>query len=585
MGEAGGAAPRWIAFEGIDGGGKTTLSNLVCGRLRRAGREVVHAREKGVLGSAVARRVRELTRDARLLEMSPRTELLLNLARETQQLDEVVRPALARGAVCVADRSFHSLLALAVGGRGLDRAEVEPAVAAAAAGRWPDVVVLVDVEPELARLRKRVGKVLEGRTREADSRKGLAGAGLQARVRRHLLAEAERDPARWIVVRNEGGTLAALADAIADELLGRVAGGPPVRRRVDGAPRRTLCAAEPGPAALAARFYAEVDALAGREPGLAAQLLSGIPGPLAHVRRAALAVRVPPVVARALRWLADPASWALRRALAAEAPADVAAGLSGTAGPEARRLREELLSRAPAAVAAGLAGDGSPEAWALREAAVQRGARAGVLAGLAGLDEPRAWALRVEGLAAEQWDGVGRSLAGVAGPRADAARAEVAERDRLAALRGSAGVDSPAVRALCEALFPHAAKRVLRAVGGLDAPWVWPLRERAAPLTREALDSVWGMDVEAAWALRERWVETWPAAAISSLGLLAAAPRGRALVRRALAAAPESVVVLRNAHAALARAAAAPALAPPPLAAGPAPAHAARAEEESWTTS
>jgi dTMP kinase len=554
MGEGGGAAGAWIAFEGIDGGGKTTLSNLVCDRLRQAGRDVVHAREKGVLGSAVARRVRELTRDARLLEMSPRAELLLNLAREAQQLDEVIRPALAHGAMCVSDRSLHSIIALAVAGRGLPRAEVEPAAVAASPGRWPDVVVVVDVEPELARLRKRVGKILEGRTADAESRKGLAGAGLQARIRRHLLAEAERDPARWIVVRNEGGALGDLVDALVDELLGRAAGGPPVRRRVGGATRRFVGAPEPGPAALAARFYAEVDAVAAREPGLAAQLLAGIPGPLAHERRAALAPRAPAVVARALHGLGDPGSFALRRVLAADVPADVAAGLADVTGPEVHRVREALLSRAPAAVAAALAGDGSPEAWALREAAVQRGARAAVLAGLAGVDGPRAWALRAEGLAAEQWDGVGRSLAGLSGARADAARAEVAARDRLAALRGTSGVDGPAARALCEALFPHAAKRVLRAVTGLDADWAWALRARAAGLTREALDSIEGLDGARAWALRESFVEAWPAAALSSLGLLAATPRGRALVNRALAAAPDGLVVLRNAHAALARA-------------------------------
>lgn len=137
----------FVSFEGIDGSGKTSLSNQVCERLRAAGHSVLHAREKGILGSAVARRVRELTRDARLLEMSPRTELFLNLARETQQLDEIVRPALAGGGIVVADRSLHSLVALAAAGRGLPREEVEAAVRVGAAGTWPDLVVLVDVDP------------------------------------------------------------------------------------------------------------------------------------------------------------------------------------------------------------------------------------------------------------------------------------------------------------------------------------------------------------------------------------------------------------------------------------------------------
>src|SRR5690606_19591540 len=83
-------APRkeqtvFIDFEGIDGSGKTTLSNRLAERLRALGYPVVHAREKGELKSALARNVRELTRDARHLEMGARTEFFLNLARDAQQ--------------------------------------------------------------------------------------------------------------------------------------------------------------------------------------------------------------------------------------------------------------------------------------------------------------------------------------------------------------------------------------------------------------------------------------------------------------------------------------------------------------------
>lgn len=544
----------FVSFEGIDGSGKTTLSNLVCERLRAAGHAVLHAREKGILGSAVARRVRELTRDARLLEMSPRAELFLNLARETQQLDEIVRPALAGGGIVVADRSLHSLVALAAAGRGLPREEVEAAVRVGAAGTWPDLVVLVDVDPDLARLRKRVGKILEGRDRDEESRKGLAGAGLQVRVRRHLRAEAERDPSRWIVTSNEGRPLAELAEEVAEAILARVA-------RDDDRPRRSpRSEAAPGqpagsPERIAASFRSAVGALAEAEPHLAAFLLSGIPGAPEHALRAGLAPRSPRLVARSLHGLTDPAAFALRRALAPEVPEDVLHGLGEDPAPEAMALRELLFDEAPQAALAGLSLNGSSEAWRLRARGLARGALAAVLEGLAGLDEADAWSLREEGMRRELHRAVARSLAGVSGGRADALRVALADRDRLAALRSTQGVDGEVARELRERLFDGAAKRVLRSLSGLDAQYAWALRERALPSTKEALDSVDGMDHPRAWALREMGVQLWPATAVSSLRHLAPTERGRSLVSRALRAAPGSLPVLRNAHAAFARAA------------------------------
>ncbi|ABC83080.1 dTMP kinase [Anaeromyxobacter dehalogenans] len=549
-----------VSFEGIDGSGKTALSNLVCERLRRGGREVVHARERGVLATAAARRVRELTRDPRLLELSPRAELCLNLAREAQQLEEVVRPALARGALCVADRSLHSILALAVAGRGLPRAEVEAAVRAASGGTWPDLAVLVDVDPDLARLRKRVGKILEGRADEPGSRKGLAGHGLQVRVREHLAAEAAAAPASWLRVANEGRALEALADEVADAIAARAAGGRAPRRPPAPAPRSARPPAPAGPAGIAARFEAAVDALAAREPALAAHLLAGIPGRAAHARRTALAGRCPAVVARALEGLSDPESHALRWALAGRAPADVAAGLGADASPEAMRLRAALLARAPGPAVAGLVAADGADAWALRAEALERGELEGVLRGLAGLGTERAWALRADGIGRGLWEAVGRSLAGVDGARADAMRSALAAHDRLAALRGTAGVESGPARALRERLFPLAPKRVLRTLAGNAAPWTWALRERALAFTKEALDAVDGMDHPRAWALRAEGVARWPAAAVSSLRHLAATAPGREIVAAALRAAPASLPVLRNAHAVLALAAPAPGL-------------------------
>lgn len=222
----------FIDFEGIDGSGKTTLSNLLAARLRRLGYKVAHAREGGELQAPIARRIRELTRDARLLEMGARTEFFLNVARDAQQLEEVIAPALGRGEVCISDRYLYSQLALSGGGRGLPLEELEPTCQLASRGIWPDLVVLVDVEPDLARLRKRLAKVKDGRSSDSDSRKGLVGAGLAVRVREAFLAMARKDPSRWLIIENNDQPLWVLEQRIVDAVVARLQGREPQVQRI-----------------------------------------------------------------------------------------------------------------------------------------------------------------------------------------------------------------------------------------------------------------------------------------------------------------------------------------------------------------
>ena len=172
----------FVVFEGIDGSGKTTLSNKVAARLRTGGLSVEHVREGGRFASRVTQSMRELGRDARNQALTPRAELMLYLAREVQLLEEATRPALARADVVIADRYVYTAEVLAHAGRGLSDAEVAPLVGAAAAGLAPDLVVLVDVDPHVARARRRVSKIVAP-DEKPPSRKGLAGTALQQRLR------------------------------------------------------------------------------------------------------------------------------------------------------------------------------------------------------------------------------------------------------------------------------------------------------------------------------------------------------------------------------------------------------------------
>ncbi|HVG62608.1 MAG TPA: dTMP kinase [Hyalangium sp.] len=543
----------FIDFEGIDGSGKTTLSNLLAGRLRRLGYKVAHAREGGELQAPIARRIRELTRDSRLLEMSPRTEFFLNLARDTQQLEEIIVPALSRGEVCISDRYLYSQLALSGGGRGMPLEELESACTLASRGVWPDLVVLVDVEPDLARLRKRLAKLKEGRRSGTDSRKGLAGAGLAVRVREAFLAMARKDPARWLIIENNDQPLWALEQRIVDAVLARLQGREPQVQRLS--PSNTP--AMPGPVTVDSveeRFFQALDSLEVREPSLAVWMLGGLPGLAAHQRRLAAVERFPGLAVRSLTRLEDEASWALRELLVKVVPEDVAASLGLSPAPRAMALRHQLYELAASEVVSCLKQNDSPEAWALRERALRDRRLVDVLNGLAGLDSEPAWTLRELGVQKRLYTEVARSLTGLRGERVDALREALLPHDRLTVLRSITGVDSSFASRLREELVDKAQKLVLRSLAGLTTDEAFALRERCAPYTKEAIDSIDELDDPRAWQLRETYAEYWPATVLSSLKGLPLTGRAEALICRVLSGAPGRLPLLRNAYGVIAAA-------------------------------
>jgi dTMP kinase len=163
-----------VVIEGIDGGGKTTLRAALADRCRDAGREVVQTKEPtdGPLG----RRIRAVAASGRA-GISAEEELALFHEDRRQHVAELVRPALARGAVVLQDRSYFSTVAYQ-GERGLDRARLL-AESEAIAPR-PDLLLVLDLPPELAL--ERIRRSRDGGTDDFERVENLS------RVRQAFLA-------------------------------------------------------------------------------------------------------------------------------------------------------------------------------------------------------------------------------------------------------------------------------------------------------------------------------------------------------------------------------------------------------------
>ena len=134
----------FISFEGVDGSGKTTQVALLADSLREEGRDVVATREPG--GTPAGERIRELLLDGG--EIAPWTEAALFAAARAQLVDEVIRPALARGADVICDRYLDSSLAYQGIARGLGVERVLELNLLATSGLLPDRTFFLAISPQ-----------------------------------------------------------------------------------------------------------------------------------------------------------------------------------------------------------------------------------------------------------------------------------------------------------------------------------------------------------------------------------------------------------------------------------------------------
>ncbi|WP_290901913.1 dTMP kinase [Aquabacterium sp.] len=179
---------RFISFEGIDGAGKTTHIDAVEQAWRAAGHEVVRTREPG--GTALAESLRELVLHQ---PMDALTEALLVFAARRDHIQQVIAPALARGAWVLCDRFTDATFAYQGAGRGFDLQVLAQLEGWVQQGLQPELTLLFDLSPAVAAARLRDA-------RQPDRFESLDEAFFE-RVRGGYLARQAADTQRFALIQ------------------------------------------------------------------------------------------------------------------------------------------------------------------------------------------------------------------------------------------------------------------------------------------------------------------------------------------------------------------------------------------------
>ncbi|MFD2641045.1 dTMP kinase [Pseudomonas japonica] len=180
----------FITLEGPEGAGKSTNRDYLAGHLRDRGLDVLLTREPG--GTPLAERIRELLLAPSDEKMDADTELLLVFAARAQHLAEVIRPALARGAVVLCDRFTDATYAYQGGGRGLGVERIATLERFVQGGLQPDLTLLFDLPVEVGLSRAAARGRLDRFEQE--------GQAFFEAVRQAYLDRAKADPQRYRLI-------------------------------------------------------------------------------------------------------------------------------------------------------------------------------------------------------------------------------------------------------------------------------------------------------------------------------------------------------------------------------------------------
>jgi dTMP kinase len=208
---------RFVSFEGGEASGKSLQARRLVTSLREWRVDVVLVREPG--GTPAGERIRDILLHASDVALSPEVQALLFSAARAQLVRDVIRPALERGAVVVADRYFDSTLAYQGAGLGAEIEGLRAITRFAVGDTIPDRTFFLDVPVDV---------ILErSRAREADrkwDRFEVRERDFHERIRRGYRRLAAAEPGRFVVVkgdRDEGVVAAEILSEV-DSLLGTI---------------------------------------------------------------------------------------------------------------------------------------------------------------------------------------------------------------------------------------------------------------------------------------------------------------------------------------------------------------------------
>lgn len=210
----------FLTFEGIEGTGKSTQIRMLVQYLEQRGREHLVTLEPG--GSRIGRELRRMLLHLESRDITPETELFLYLADRAQHVAQVIRPALARGKVVISDRFADSTVVYQGYGRGLEPRLLHQLNEVAVAGCWPEVTILLDLEPETGLNRAMARNLREGKAVE-EGRFEAESLEFHRRVREGYLTWASLHQGRIHVVDAAPGPdeVFEAVRAIVDPLLPR----------------------------------------------------------------------------------------------------------------------------------------------------------------------------------------------------------------------------------------------------------------------------------------------------------------------------------------------------------------------------
>lgn len=187
---------KFIAFEGGEGAGKSTQARMLAAALEARGIACVVTREPG--GTPGAEAIRALLLGTEGEGWHPRAEALLFAAARSDHVERLIRPAVAAGKWVICDRFVDSSRAYQGGGGGLSDADLCELHRIGSEGLLPDMTLLVEVSPEVARERAALRDV------DGADRIGGRDEAYHAKVAAAFARIAEAEPARFARIDGNG---------------------------------------------------------------------------------------------------------------------------------------------------------------------------------------------------------------------------------------------------------------------------------------------------------------------------------------------------------------------------------------------